>query len=291
MTAKPDKHNAGHVLIESAILITVIGFLLSVSVGLFRIHLESSAIEITNNRMETLSRAFSTYIQLRWQIPCPASSKGASNKQFGVAAEKCEKKSAEAYGIIPFRTLGIPEHFARDGYGNFFTYVVSPDFTVDNSLGIAPDTINTRHAHMIRKEDYAIQPISHFCAPIQNTQTDLQIFEYAQPYMPPALQRSAENVSRGTNPNSNLNKTNPVTAIAAAIISHGKNESGIFTPNGRQLRGGGKLERINYDTKNRDIHIQDTTILTNDENHYDDIIQIYTQDQLYALTGGSCEYL
>jgi hypothetical protein len=46
------------------------------------------------------------------------------SRDFGFARASCGIYTAE--GLVPFRTLNLSEHDARDGWGRFMTYRISP---------------------------------------------------------------------------------------------------------------------------------------------------------------------
>ena len=93
----------------------------------------------TELRLKQVSRVLATYVQRHNRIPCPANpDRAAAIEPFGVERNThpvtgaygwCDDTQYE--GILPFRTLGISEEDAKDGWGRFLTYRVNPVFTLD----------------------------------------------------------------------------------------------------------------------------------------------------------------
>jgi len=201
---------------------------------------------------------------------------------------------AVARGIVPYRTLGVPEDFAKDGYGNFFTYVVSPDFTADTLLGPDPNFVNERLAHLVEQNNYALLPIAQFCAPLNDTGTDVVALQDGAPlYTTVAPPRDTTNVPRQNlaTPDANVERENAVTGVSMAIISHGSNGTGAYLAGGVQRVGPqGAAEAATNAIDN--VVQMSSDFSTTGANEYDDIIKLYTQDEIYAISGGgSCEHL
>jgi hypothetical protein len=49
-------------------------------------------------------------------------------------------------GIIPFKTLGLPEEAAKDGFGHYFKYVINPEF-----LNASSDEMQLDNTHFLDK--------------------------------------------------------------------------------------------------------------------------------------------
>ena len=304
---KTDKTNdTGYILIDLAMVLVVMGVLLAAAIPFYQGYLQRNAMIQTEKRMDVLAKAFSNYIQVRWRLPCPAAPTVAAGAQLGIergvviggaAVGSCTGGTANAHGIIPYRTLGIPEQYAKDGYGNFFTYIVSPDFTTDNRLGIAANNVHIRLVHLVGGNNHALLPRAQFCAPIIDTSSDITVTQTGTSMytgiggvrtiiVGDIVPRTAANI-----PNANLNRNPPVTGLAMAIISHGKNRFGAYQADGSQFPGAGGDEAATADNTNRIIQTQGV-LSESVANPYDDIIQFYTQDEIFATAGGgSCEHL
>ncbi len=68
------------------------------------------------------------YLAQNGRLPCPADvlapPESRGERRFG-----CAQTRGGYIGIVPYRTLGLPESVAKDGYGQWMTYVVDPEMT------------------------------------------------------------------------------------------------------------------------------------------------------------------
>lgn len=84
----------------------------------------------TENKMERVQKALAAYSHRNYRIPCPADpSVDPATAAFGVERAACDTVATDMTGVLPFRTLGLTELDARDSWGNYYTYSVSPGFT------------------------------------------------------------------------------------------------------------------------------------------------------------------
>jgi hypothetical protein len=83
-----------------------------------------AALVKTRTHQEYVLQALAVYMEKSKRFPCPAEAHivGAN---FGVSQESCRMEKAK--GIIPFKTLGIGEQYAKDGFKRWMTYVVEPE--------------------------------------------------------------------------------------------------------------------------------------------------------------------
>jgi type II secretory pathway pseudopilin PulG len=338
-----NKNDSGYILIELAIVMIIMALLLAASIPLYNSFEQRNAKAESIKRMDVIAKALSTFAQSNFRLPCAADA-GADNSDEDnqIGHEEGSNPCTSFHGIVPYRTLGIPEQYAKDGYGNFFTYVVSEDFTLDNRL-LAPNyntgnSVHRRLAHLVAGNattgNYALLPRAKFCAPTVNSGNDITVniasydsvndvftsesmaTQQRNTYLYPTTGEiinvpnatSTPIPSAGT-PDPNLQNITVndatgnnidiasreiyVTAAAVAIISHGENGIGAYQADGNQNGC------TNPPVTPEEITCNDNNIVerTSDWDfsgggEYDDIIQFYTQDQIYALAGrNSCEHL
>lgn len=122
-----DRRQAGFSLIELAIVLIILGIITGFSLPLFSYHQQQARFTTTKARQEAVFYSLSAYLLLYNTLPCPADPY-ATGVPFGQARLQCADH-AQAVGIVPFRTLGLPEEMARDGFKRFFTYAVDPEVT------------------------------------------------------------------------------------------------------------------------------------------------------------------
>lgn len=137
---KGNNHQDGFTLIEMAVTVALIGFLMSAAFVTIAAMLAKKSELSTLKRMELIADAISVYAQHNMRVPCPANPAGAGPEPFGAewgsgAAGTnygdcmAVPNAVQREGIVPYFTLGIPAEYVRDEWGNFFTYRVSPVVT------------------------------------------------------------------------------------------------------------------------------------------------------------------
>jgi prepilin-type N-terminal cleavage/methylation domain-containing protein len=72
MPHKCIKHQSGMTLIEMSIAILIVGVMLGAAVQLYNQNRDQYAKKITEERMDYIVRALSTYAETNYRIPCPA---------------------------------------------------------------------------------------------------------------------------------------------------------------------------------------------------------------------------
>lgn len=116
--------DAGYSLIELAIVLTIISLIGGMSAPFLLQQIEKTRRETTQKHQQEVMESLASYLSFYKTLPCPADPT-ARGEASGVARLQCSQAS-HAIGIIPYRTLGLPESVARDGYKNFITYAVEP---------------------------------------------------------------------------------------------------------------------------------------------------------------------
>ena len=130
----------GFTLIEIAIVLVVIGLI--VSGGLLAVSpvIQSAKINETKQKMGTVEAALLGYVIANGCLPCPAargaSATGVSNN--GTAdytTQTCDTACFNSgVGLVPWVTLGIGEADAIDGWNRRLTYAVDTDLVATNSV-------------------------------------------------------------------------------------------------------------------------------------------------------------
>ncbi|MDX2225060.1 MAG: prepilin-type N-terminal cleavage/methylation domain-containing protein [Rhodospirillaceae bacterium] len=143
--AAADRRAAGFTLIEIAIVLVVIGLLLSGGLLAISPVVQQSKVTETKAKIASVESALVAYAIANGCLPCPAQTNialGAANA--GVATDDapytagCANAAclgagtATVKGVVPWVNLGLSESDASDAFGNRLTYGVSLDLTQAN---------------------------------------------------------------------------------------------------------------------------------------------------------------
>lgn len=173
----------GFSLLEISISLLVLGIISSAGLSLLTSYKKFAAARTTDNHIEVVVSALAAYCKFAdgTSLPFP-SSEDASSIGFSNSA------TSGGFGIVPYKTLGIMEKFARDGAGKWLRYRMNPGFatqghSVDMGLPeFSPTTID-KVAFIIKTEDgsrlfwiseknfkmmYRLEPIT----PLTNSERD-----------------------------------------------------------------------------------------------------------------------
>jgi prepilin-type N-terminal cleavage/methylation domain-containing protein len=119
-------HEAGFSLLELAIVLVILGLIGGASLPLLTAHISRVAIVKTRSNQDYALSAIAAYVEKNNRFPCPADPQ-VTGPGYGVAQNECRGQKAQ--GILPFKSLGMSEAFAKDGFKRLMTYVVDPDLT------------------------------------------------------------------------------------------------------------------------------------------------------------------
>jgi prepilin-type N-terminal cleavage/methylation domain-containing protein len=123
---------AGFSLLELAIVLVILGIIGGVSLPLLTAHISRTAILKTRAHQDYALNAIAAYVEKNKRFPCPADPQ-VTGPDYGLSQIQCRGQKAK--GILPFKTLGISETYARDGFKRLMTYVVEPELAKkDTSL-------------------------------------------------------------------------------------------------------------------------------------------------------------
>ncbi|MBX7197987.1 MAG: type II secretion system GspH family protein [Rhodospirillaceae bacterium] len=139
----------GFSLIEMAIVLTVIGIILSGGLLAVAPVLESSKGNETNAKLDRIEQALTLYVIRYGCLPCPAEpgiASGTANagQSHGAAyyssgcTTACDATTVATQGIVPWVTLGLSEEEGRDGYGYRIDYAVTAALVATNGMVRTP---------------------------------------------------------------------------------------------------------------------------------------------------------
>jgi len=189
------KQQTGFTLIELAVVVFLIGLLASMGFGAFKAQMMNASIRATQGNQGAIKDALMAYLAKNKRLPCPATpaTQGAEGRD---TTPLPPNNCFTYYGLVPYQELDLTKSVAMDGWDNFFTYGVSPQWTATYS------TLNDRY----------------------NTTTAANAFNVGVP-----------GVITVDDMNQTSGSAVPVTTTAAAVvISQGVNGYGAYTSKGTQ---------------------------------------------------------
>lgn len=316
---------SGITLVEVAISVAIIGILMGGALELQQRARTQRQFESTYDNMDAIIQALSIYVETAGRLPCPANP-AVSDASFGwergvkpadlhdghSPTGTCDAKNRD--GIVPFMTIGLPVQTVRDGWGNFYSYAVSPVFTRQNDQpSSAADTGRVhgrcRHPGWVNTFDrYNRNAIkARFCCadqalPTFDVDSDLIILHTnggaaLSPVRTPGTMNNYDDLTKTTTFLRSdahvpfMDKT-PIEAPALVLVSHGPNGKGAWLANGTNNRS--TLPESGPELQNADgdqIFVDGPWNLKPGPTYFDDIVRWMTQDGIMAAHGAlSCSY-
>jgi prepilin-type N-terminal cleavage/methylation domain-containing protein len=325
---KKNSGNSGLTLVEVAVALMIIGVLTVAAMHAYDRSQQQKRIQKTLDNMDTIIQAVSTFAETAGRVPCPGNP-GANDITFGwergVTAADLQVSTgrfpvgtctqADREGIVPFYSLGLSPELARDGWGNYFTYAVSPVFSRNNDqAGAVGDTgdIHGRCRHtgwVNRFDNYNRNAIkARFCCADQlgtayDNDTDLVIrFDVGggQILSPQRISGTSLNYDNMSTPTTGdaggdiypTIDTSAIEAPAIILVSHGQNGLGAYLGNNTAARTAPASAAETQNADGDGIFVDLPVIsMSAGANYYDDIVRWMTQDGILAAHGAiSCQY-
>lgn len=214
----------GFSLVELAIVIFIVGILLTAGLKLLSVRVNSAQIETTTTHQEAIKQALITYLGKHKRLPCPSTAAGG--------ALPAPLPPCLSSGIVPYAELGLDRATVLDGWENYFTYALTP-----NPISILlPPKMPATLPPYTTAWTYSYHPSINI-PPLTTNQS--QAFW-------PANSTGGVTISDGVN-----TIANPALATGAviALISHGKNGYGAFNvkqgTNDASAAGADEIQNIN----------------------------------------------
>lgn len=146
------RHVAGFTLIELSISLIIMGIMVSTFCLYLNGQAKAKAIKTTKDNLARSELALRSFLEMNGSYPCPASFNARrGNDAFGRAPVQCltdpshipvNLKNHDEYmiavgrgnrivrtGLLPFRSLGISDSQAVDGWGNILQYAITEILT------------------------------------------------------------------------------------------------------------------------------------------------------------------
>ena len=113
--------HGGFTLVELAVVIAVVGFLLGAFLAPLSARIEAARVRETERMLGGIRDALIGYAMTRGALPCPDA---VADGIDGAAPATCT--GAALAGVLPFQALGVPP---ADAWGRYFEYRVTEEFT------------------------------------------------------------------------------------------------------------------------------------------------------------------
>ena len=143
---RPLSRAAGFTLVEIVVVLLIVSVLIGMAAVMTRGVVAAQKRSLTAARLSTVDAALTQFVAQQRRLPCPANGTlAASANNAGVedvTAGTCTGNQAN--GVVPWRTLGLSETDATDGWERRLTYRVDPLLTVAGGMDMSGcDAIGT----------------------------------------------------------------------------------------------------------------------------------------------------
>lgn len=214
-------HKSGFSLMEMTVVLTVLAIISTMAIGLYQERDYSNKVAETKKRMAVVEQTIMNYRNVNNRLPCPANATVANGGvNFGYEGQtpgSCMDGTPTANvvtgevvkGVLPTRTLQLPDDYMNDAWGRRFTYVVDRRMTNNQSTFKYP--VNDCDVGSIRM-------VVPACT-VNGTYTAVSCA--------PGIERSTRGIY--------------------ALISHGENGHGAYLASGqrRNAQSSNQWERVN----------------------------------------------
>ncbi len=129
---------AGFSLVEMAVVLVIVGLLLSGLLPALSGKLEQQHRNDTLKQIDDIREALTGYAIINGRLPCPASPSISSGTS-GAGMADCTLSS----GVLPWATLGVSE---TDAWGRRYTYAAASSFTSANFTLTSSGNLNIKSA-------------------------------------------------------------------------------------------------------------------------------------------------
>lgn len=138
------KRTQGFSILEMAVVLTIIAVVAVLGLDIGRSAVQGSERITTQERLSVIQRALDFYVENNGYLPCPARrDQVASSANFAVesriATTGCnivgdiQNSGGVLIGMVPVRSLNLPDSYAGDSWGNKILYAVSATMVATSS--------------------------------------------------------------------------------------------------------------------------------------------------------------
>jgi len=155
---RPRRLQSGLAAAIVVIVLILAGLAVVFGRGFFDKTIDLQRREATAANLRRVADAMVTYAALNQRLPCPADGRfesenanagledggGSLECTVGALLTGVAVPGTQTHGVVPWRTLGLAEQQAQDGWGNRLTYRVAPELVRNNAMNLtACDTAGT----------------------------------------------------------------------------------------------------------------------------------------------------
>ena len=114
----------------------------------------------TEQRLDRIEKALRAYAVIQVRLPCPAKGNAlATDADFGLSSPNAATATCtNPDGIVPWRTLGISQSEAMDGWGRFISYRVPVDTPAPPAVPTTAGMTRANAADMTNCDEYELLP-------------------------------------------------------------------------------------------------------------------------------------
>ena len=190
----------GFTLIEMAIVVVIIGLLLSGSLLAVSPVIQGSKISDTNARLDRLEQALTVYVIQNACLPCPADNSLASSSAnagwahgsdyYGLTNTNVSQQHAcsstsvcsAVQGVMPWNTLGLSESDVTDAWGNRIEYAVTQARTGTSQMVRTPPSTYPAGALIVDNNASTVQQQTNVAAYVLISHGPDQAYAYKATY-------------------------------------------------------------------------------------------------------------
>ena len=226
MMTESRRKSRGFSLVEIAIVLAILGFVLTIGLKSTGAYLSAERRQTTVARLAGVDAALVNYVALQKRLPCPAVGSSAAGVEAGRAANGTCSVAVLNNGVVPWVTLGISEAEAQDGWGNRISYRTANSagtaLTRDNAMDLTKcDPAGTNTTLDLGSAPQNVESC-RTPTPLDPTQNSPKLL----------ITGRGLTVQDGSNGVLMDGSATGTTGAAYLLISHGENRAGAYSSSG-----------------------------------------------------------
>ncbi|HSN22498.1 MAG TPA: prepilin-type N-terminal cleavage/methylation domain-containing protein, partial [Usitatibacter sp.] len=131
----------GFTLIEIVVVLFILGVVVAMAAALTTALTASQKLSTTTTRLAAIDNAIVQFVMQTKRLPCPADGTLVStDANAGLETPRSTSTGCttnQAGGVVPWRTLGLTETDATDGWNHRLTYRIQPGLAADSALDMS----------------------------------------------------------------------------------------------------------------------------------------------------------